>query len=66
MLCTIHYSDTKTITTQQLKKNLDLGKNLTTKKANYKLINGIVSACNDKLIVGGSFYALAKVCDCVN
>jgi hypothetical protein len=48
-----------------LKKNLDLGKNLT-KKATCELINGIVSACNDKLIVGGIFYDLPKVCDCVD
>jgi hypothetical protein len=45
---------------------LDLGKNLTTEKATYELINYILSALNDKLIVGGTFYDLAKAFGCVN
>jgi hypothetical protein len=41
-------------------------KNLTTEKATYELINDILSALNDKLIVGGIFCDLSKAFDCVN
>jgi len=39
-------------------------KNLTTKKATYDLINGILCALSAKLIVGGIFCDLAKAFDC--
>jgi hypothetical protein len=42
---------------------LDLGKTLTTKKATYELINDILSALKDKLIVGGIYCDLAKAFD---
>jgi hypothetical protein len=35
-------------------------------KATYELINGILSALSDKLIVGGTVCDLAKVLDCSN
>jgi hypothetical protein len=41
-------------------------KNLTTEKVIYELINDILSALNDKLIVGGIFCDLAKAFDCDN
>jgi hypothetical protein len=43
-----------------------LRKNLTTEKAPSELINDILSALNEKLIVGGIFCDLAKAFDCVN
>jgi hypothetical protein len=43
-----------------------LKKNLTTEKATYELTNKIVSALNEKLIVGGIFCDLAKAFDCLN
>jgi hypothetical protein len=33
---------------------------------NYELINDILSALNERLIVGGIFCDLAKAFDCVN
>jgi len=65
MLCTIDYSDTYTITTYYLKKNLDLGK-IQQPNSNFELFNEILYDLKDKLIVGGIFCDLAKVCDCVN
>jgi hypothetical protein len=43
--------------------NLDLGKKLTMEKATYELINNILSALNDKLIMGGIFCELGKAFD---
>jgi hypothetical protein len=37
---------------------------LTTQKATYNLINGILCALSEKLIVGGIFSDLAKAFDC--
>jgi hypothetical protein len=48
------------------KEQFGFRKNLTTKKATYELINYILSALNNKLIMGGIFYDLAKAFDCVN
>jgi hypothetical protein len=45
-----------------VKEQFGFRKNLTTEKANYELIKDILSALNDKLIVG----YLAKAFDCVN
>jgi hypothetical protein len=39
---------------------------LKTEKATQKLINGILSPFNKKLIVRGIFYDLAEAFDCVN
>jgi hypothetical protein len=39
-------------------------KYLTTKKATYDLINGILCTLNEKLIAGGIFSALAKDFNC--
>jgi hypothetical protein len=44
-----------------VKEQFGFRKNLITKKATYELINDILSALNDKLIVGGIFCDLAKV-----
>jgi hypothetical protein len=41
-------------------------KNLTTEEATYELINELLSAVIDRLIVGGVFCDLAKTFDCVN
>jgi hypothetical protein len=41
-------------------------KSLTTTKATYELTNEIISALNDKLIVGGIFCDHAEASDCVN
>lgn len=38
--------------------------NLTTKKATYDLINGILCAVSEKLFVGGIFCDVAKAFDC--
>jgi hypothetical protein len=38
----------------------------TTDKATYTLTNEILKSLNNKLIVGGIFYDLEKVFDCVN
>jgi hypothetical protein len=40
--------------------------NLTTEKATHELINELLSAFINKLIVGGVFCDLAKAFDCVN
>ena len=37
-----------------------------TDKASYKLINGILDALNNKMMVGGIFCDLQKAFDCVN
>jgi hypothetical protein len=42
------------------------GKNSSTDKASYKLINDIFTALNNKRIVGGIFFDLEKAIDCVN
>jgi hypothetical protein len=39
---------------------------LTTKNVTYKLLNEILNALNNKLIVGGIFCDLEKAFDCVN
>jgi hypothetical protein len=39
---------------------------LTTENATYKLLNEILNALNNKLIVGGIFCDLEKAFDCVN
>jgi hypothetical protein len=49
-----------------VKEQFGFRKNLATEKATYDLINDIVSAVNDKFIVGGIFCDLAKAFDCVN
>ena len=49
-----------------VEEKFGFGKNLTTNKATNELIHEIVSVRNDKLIVGGIFYDLAQVYDCVN
>ena len=49
-----------------VEEKFGFGKNLTTNKAINELIHEIVSVRNDKLIVGGIFYDLAQVYDCVN
>ena len=38
----------------------------TTDKASYKLIDGILDALNNKMMVGGIFCDLQKAFDCVN
>jgi hypothetical protein len=38
----------------------------TTDKATYTLINDILKALNNKLVVGGIFYDLEKAFNCVN
>jgi hypothetical protein len=48
------------------KEQFGFRKDLTTKKATYELINDILSALNDKIIVGGIFCDLAKAFDRVN
>jgi hypothetical protein len=37
-----------------------------TDKASYRLINEILNAMNERMVVGGIFCDLQKVCDCVN
>jgi hypothetical protein len=49
-----------------VKEQFGRRKNLTTEKATYELINDILSALNDRLIVGGIFCDLSKAFDCVN
>jgi hypothetical protein len=48
------------------KEQFGFRKNLTTEKATYELSNEIISALNNKLLVGGIFCDLAKASDCVN
>jgi hypothetical protein len=40
--------------------------NLSTETASYNLINNVLEAINNKLIVGGVFCDLTKAFDCVN
>jgi hypothetical protein len=51
-----------------LQKNLDFlfPKLLFYKKHNFKLINDILTALNDKRIAGGIFFDLEKAFNCVN
>ena len=49
-----------------VEEKFGFGKNLTTNKAINEIIHEIVSALNEKLIVGGIFYDLAQVYDSVN
>ncbi|PNF17558.1 hypothetical protein B7P43_G15556, partial [Cryptotermes secundus] len=49
-----------------VKEQFGFRKDLTTEKATYELTNDILSALNDRLIVGGIFCDLAKAFDCVN
>jgi hypothetical protein len=48
------------------KEQFGFRKNLTTAKATYELSNEIISALNNKLLVGRIFCDLAKAFDCVN
>jgi hypothetical protein len=48
-----------------VKEQFGFRKGLTTEKATYEVINDILSALNDKLIMGGIFSDLAKDFDCV-
>jgi hypothetical protein len=43
-----------------------MSENLTTKTATYESINELLSAVNEKLIVGRIFFDLSKAFDCVN
>jgi hypothetical protein len=49
-----------------VKEQSGFRKDLTIEKATHELITDILSALNDKLIVGGIFCDLAKAFDCVN
>jgi hypothetical protein len=49
-----------------VKEQFGFRKNLTTEKATYESSNEIISALNNKLLVGGIFCDLAKAFDCVN
>jgi hypothetical protein len=49
-----------------VKKQFGFRKNLTTVKATYELSNEIISALNNKVLVGGIFCDLAKASICVN
>jgi hypothetical protein len=49
-----------------VKEQFGFRKNLATEEATYELSNEIISALNNKLIVGGIFCDVAKVFDCVN
>jgi hypothetical protein len=48
------------------KEQFGFRKNLTTERATYELSNEIISALNNKLLVGGIFCDLAKAFDCIN
>lgn len=48
------------------KEQFGFRKNLTTERATYELSNEIISALNNKLLVGGIFCDMAKAFDCVN
>jgi hypothetical protein len=43
-----------------------LGVNSSTEMASHKLINDILNALNNKILVGGIFCDLKKAFDCVN
>jgi hypothetical protein len=49
-----------------VKEQFGFRKNLTTEKANFELTNEIVSALNNRSVVGGILCDLAKVFDCIN
>jgi hypothetical protein len=49
-----------------VKEKFGFGKNLTTEKATYELSNQIISALNNKLVVGGIFCDVAEAFGCAN
>ena len=57
-----HIKSNKIFTNSQF----DFRKKSSTDKAAYNLINDILTALNDKWIVGGIFFDLDKAFDCVN
>ena len=58
----------KHLTQNQIVANEQYGfrSNVSTDNASYALMHEILSAINNKLIIGGLFYDLSKAFDCVN
>jgi hypothetical protein len=57
-----HFTSNKIFTNSQF----GFRKKSSTDKAAYKLINDILTALNNKQIVGGIFFDMEKAFDCVN